>query len=143
MYVPPGSTISHRIITWPILGPDVYAVTLPVPFGRTVILVRSQQSWWARPDQRAHEYVHLEQIDRLGGCGYIAAHARARVRSVYAWLGGERRHGGGWRGFFRAFWAEDQPIEREAYSEQRRMRDLVTASNRARTQSGRRNGRTQ
>ena len=66
---------------FPYLGPTVYAVTLPTPF-RPVILIRDRSRWDVSPDHRAHEYVHLRQIERMGGWRYLGAHVAARWRSV-------------------------------------------------------------
>ena len=88
---PPSNPRAHRIIargrSWKALA-NLRTVTLldPVWLGR-LSLFAGRQSWEARTRTTvAHEFVHLEQIDKLGRCGYLAAHVVARARSVFMWL---------------------------------------------------------
>ena len=111
-----NSVPEHKVKTFP-LPTGVYAVTIPLPMALPLILVNAER-WYERRDFREHEYVHLRQIERMGCLSYVSAHVIARVKSVFNWLSGHRPHGSGWNAFMRAWWAEDQQIEIEAYLRQ-------------------------
>ena len=116
----------HKVIWCKRLPSGVYGMTIPIPFWKPIILARPNK-WNKRPDYRAHEYVHLMQIRELGIFRYMVSHAVARVKSVSKWICGHRPYGSGWRGFMRAFWAEEEPIETRAYNMQYAIFNLMQA----------------
>ena len=113
----------HRLwLVWS-LFPSVYANTLPLPFSRPVIIAR-RGTWHERPDYRAHEFVHLEQIEDMGGWRYLATHAWARFHGAGKYIGYVLKRRVPLRSLWRwamavVFLAQEHPIEEAAYDAQR------------------------